>query len=212
MSNTAIRFDSNTIPYDDFNSDSKLVGFGVAGESPRFGVENKSALFLHNTYVGQGAQSISISFDGVFTVSFWAKFPAKSFGSSAYGNKFFIILNEGKEISYEIPTTDNSWHHYSIVRDSTSTIILRIDGVTVVSDTSQESLNLMDKSFIGLGSSVRYYEGYDVIVDDIVIIAGTLWKSDFGSDLPSDYIDLGNWRKYLYIIPSTGEVWGYADS
>lgn len=213
MSNTAVRFKKNDIPYDAFNEKAKLVNFGVKGVDPKFtSTTNNAGNFSHNSYLGNGQIDLDMNFTGKFTVSFWAKFPTGGLGTSAVAdNVFFMILNDGTEIKHTITSTDTNWHHYSIVRDGTNAIVMRVDGVTVETATSNAPLNLQDNSYIGLGNIYRHFTGYDVITDDIVILNGSLWKADFDTNLPADYIDLADYRQFLYIVVSTGEVWGYSD-
>lgn len=215
MANTAVRFEKEDNPYDGFNQDAKWVNFGVLSETAKWtsNVNNRSGVFGHNSYVANGQADLVMQFDSSFTISFWAKFPAGGLGvSDLTDNKFFIILDDGYTLDYTIPNTDldNLWHHYSIVRTGNNDITMRIDGVTVATGNSDELFDLLGASYFGLGNYMRHYTGYDVVADDIVIVRGALWKTDFPTSLPLDYLDLGNFRQYLYIVVSTGEVWGYA--
>jgi len=210
--NTNIRFERISNPYDVINSKAKLLNFGVKQDTAKWSssLTNVSGKFVHNSYVVNGQIDLSMAFNGSFTATFWAKFPTGGLGISDLTDTVFAVILPDTTISYTIQSVDTNWHYYTITRDSSDNVVLRIDGETVASGTSSEPFNLMNDSYIVLGNRQRHYTGYDVIADDILIVDGLLWKQDFDTNLPTDYIDLGEFRKYLYIIVSTGEVWGYS--
>lgn len=213
MANKAVRSLENALPYDAFDNRAKVVNFGVLGNVAKFSsvTDGDSLKFVKNTYIGDGQYGLQLKFDTVFTVSFWAKLPEGSMGvSQASTNRFMIVLDEGTKIDYTISSVDNNWHHYSIVRDGSNTITMRIDGTTVGTTTSIESFDLTNNSYIYLGDRYNYHTGYDVIVDDMCIVEGVLWNNDFDTDLPIDYLDLSAFKQYLVIVVSSGEVYGYA--
>ena len=219
MSSRAVRSLINALPYDDFDSSAKLVNFGAIHDTGKFNsipenVDNDSLRYLHNTYLTDGQYNINVSFGGVFSISFWAKFPATSLGESDLSDiRFILVLNNGQKLEHTISSSDNNWHHYSIVRESNGMTTMRIDGLTVGTPTvTSAALNLTDNSYIYLGQSeYRYYDGYEVITDDVCIVDGVLWTQDFTTELPDDYLDLSKFKHYLYVVVSTGEVYGYAE-
>ena len=210
--NTGLRFEKQDNPYDAFSEKAKYVNFGVRADTARWtsSAKNVSAKFGHNSYVTNGQQDLSMKFNGSFTASFWAKFPTGGLGLSSLTPTVFAVVLPDTTVSYTISAPDTAWHYYTITRDANDVITLRIDGTTVTTGTSSQPFDLMNDSFIILGNKQRHYTGYDVIADDIIIVDGLLWKQDFDMNLPTDYIDLSVFRQYLYIVVSTGEVWGYS--
>jgi len=213
MSTSCVRFDKNIIPYDVLNLEAKLVNFGVCGSTAKFpeNINNSSGWFVRNSYIVNAQDDFHMRFDSVFTVMFWAKFIERPYVDEVYGNRFILILDDGSVISYRIPDSSISiadWNHYSIIRDVDNIISMRINGMTVRSEVNSAPFDLTNSSYIYLGNSNRYATGYDVITDDILIFNGMLYDSDF-SELPDDYIDVTQFKQLLYIISSTGEVWGY---
>ena len=160
-------------PQDDFRENEKLVNIGTGASEPRWPthVDNQSMKFIQNTYIGDGTLGLDLTFAGTFTVTFWAKFPVSSLGTAfASDVMFFVVFEGGTTVKYILPSTDNNWHYYTVSRDSSNLVVLRIDGVTVESQTVASTLNLDNNSYIGLGNHRGNFDGYDVIVDDVVIL------------------------------------------
>lgn len=219
MSSKAVRSKKNSNPYDAFDGMAKLVNFGAVSDIGKFNtipenVDNDSIKFTDNTYLTDGQYNLDMVFVNIFSISFWAKFPATERGKSDLSNtRFILILDDETKIEHIITNPDNLWHHYSIVRESNGRTTMRIDGVTVETPIiTSAALNLSNNSYIYLGDNYKYYEGYDVIVDDLCVVDGVLWTRDFDSDLPTDYLDLSKFKHYLYVVVGSGEVWGYVDS
>lgn len=218
MSSRVIRSHLNALPYDDFEVSAKMVNFGAISDIGKFNnivanADNDSLNYVHNSYISDGQGMLNVNFTGVFTVSFWAKFPATVRGLSELTNiRFMIVLNDGTVINHNITNPDNLWHHYSVVRSADGLTTMRIDGETVETPIiTSAALNLENDSYIYLGDIYRYYDGCNVIVDDLCIVDGVVWTQDFDTELPDDYLDLSKFRHYLYVIVSTGEVYGYAE-
>lgn len=215
MSTSCVRFEKVDIPYDVLNSDAKLLNFGVGGVEARFpaNANNAAGWFKRNGYVVNAQDSLSMAFNSTFTIMFWAKFVDKLTTDDVYGNNWILILDDGSIISVQIPVwvTTTNWNHYSIVRDVDNIITMRINGTSVKTSTNSATFDLSNSSYMYLGNTNRYTVGYEVIADDILIFDGALYDGDFIA-LPDDYIDVSSFRQLLYIITSTGEVWGYAQA
>jgi len=202
------------LPYDALNLESVLLNFQYGGEIARFPTtdnpDNASAIFNRNTYLVNAKTNLNIRFSEMFTVAFWAKFVSKSFTETLKPNRFMLILEDGTVLTADIPSsiTATNWNHYSIVKDAQDLVSMRINGTTVASVTSTSAIDLTGNSFVYIGNENRYMTGHDVIVDDVLMVDAPLWNADF-STLPSDYIDVAQFVRTLYIITSTGQVWGY---
>ena len=86
---------------------------------------------------------------------------------------------------------------------------MRINGTTIGSLTANTTtLNLLSTSYIFLGNENFQATGYNMIVDDILIIDAVLWDTDY-TKMPTDYIDVSSFSHCLFMKPSTGEIWGY---
>ena len=206
MSNVGVRIKKEDIPYDAFVKKAKLVNFGVFGTQSNFTTTtNNAGLFNKNTYLLEYQPNFNLNFTGKFTVSFWAKREH----NYSIGNVFFIIFDDGTKMTCQY-TIDKEWHHYSAVRDKNDDIIMRIDGKMVAVLNSTSPLNLNNNSYIGIGNTYdKNNKNLKIAADDIVILETSLWASDFDNDPLTDYLDLSKYRRFLYIVVSTGEVWGY---
>jgi hypothetical protein len=149
-------------------------------------------------------------YDGEFTVCFWAKFNDLGRIDEAYPNAIHLILNDGTAIKTVIPSTIDmtAYHWFKIQRDSNNLITIYIDNSSVATQTSNAVFSLADNSYIFLGNTNRYFTGYEVITDDILIFGGI---SSATENTPSDYLNPANFTMLLYIKVSDGSVWGYKE-
>lgn len=216
MSNRAIRMYTPDQPYDEWNKPAKLMNFGVRASEARWskvaGNENRKSIYYKlNTYVPDCQLELDLNFPTVFTVCFWAKFPAAKNGDSDISMpRFLVILDDGTVLRETISTPDNEWHYYAVCRDNSNVIRMFIDGIALSTEvTSTVPLNLANNSYVYVGQDRQTFTGDEVIVDDLCIVEGALYTGNFS--LPTNYIDLSGYKSYLVIEISTGKVWGYKE-
>lgn len=212
MSTNCVRFNNPNIPYDALNGDAMWINFGVGGSDARFptNVDSVSGWFRKNGYLVNAQTHINMEFDNLFTVMFWAKCIDRGAVDGIYGVQWVLTLNDNVAIRVQIPDTVTltDWNHYSIVRDENNVITFRVNGTTIRTEISSAIFDLSDESCMWFGSKYKKVTGDECIVDDILIFDGAAYTEDF-DELPTDYIDVTQFTRLLYIITSTGEVWGY---
>lgn len=195
--------------YDKLNT-LPLLNINNKKTTPKFSDGNRvGTLFSRNSYFYKLDNNIdTYKYTGEFTVCFWCKFLDKGLEDEAYPNSITVILNDNTVIQEEIPSTVTitNYHWVKIERDSNNLIDISIDGTSIGTQTSSEVFSLADNSYIFVGNTNRYFTGYDVIVDDILIFNTT--KADL-SIAPSGYLDPNDFRQLLYIRVSDNSVWGY---
>lgn len=203
---TNLRLINNTFK-DGLGASSVFVNMGVTNTEPRFtnsaGIQGQ--IYREGAYTINLTDSVKYNYAGNFTVCFWYKFVDKGNTDVAFGNTITLVLNGGKTIQAKTPTTDSGWHWLNISRENDD-ITIQVDGSTVATDKSSEELDLLDKSYVFVGNLNKYFTGYDVIADDILIYEEKLETND---TLPDDYLGLTQFRKLIY-YESDGHIWyGY---
>ena len=216
MSNTCIRslYSGNNI--DVLNGNDNCFSLGVTGnESPILPRENPNSYIAikltENAIITSNIDTMNLRYADLFTICFWFKFPKKAITDTVYPNKIVLVMNDGsKPIDMALPDTmlDNEWHYISIGRNG-SDITYRLDGATVTTVASSAVLDFTDKSFLYLGNNNKNATGFDVVIDDLIIIDTEVYSSDY--TLLTEYVDVSNFKNCLYIKVSTGEVWGYKE-
>lgn len=213
MTTDSIRFIKPDIPYDALNLDAKWLNFGVGGSEAKFpaNVDNVAGWFKKYGYIVNAQNNINMEYNGTFTLMFWAKCVDFELVDSIYGVQWILVLNNGTNIRVKIPDIVDltEWNHYSIVRDEYNNITFRVNGTSIKRVQSNEVLDLNDKSYMWFGSKYNRTVGDEVILDDILLFDGVVYTEDF-DELPTDYIDVSQFKRLLYIITTTGEVWGYS--
>ena len=207
------RFKKPDVAVNTLSSLSVPVNFGVGGHAAKFpldDVDAVSGIFYHNTYIVDGYESLDMSFPDMFTIAFWAKFEQGQIEDTIYGNRFVVILEDGTTIEANIPSSVvlTSWNYYTVVRDDSNDIKMAINGNVIYTANSSANFNLKSGCYIYLGNLNKHSTGYVVAADDILICDTALYDGSFTP--PTEYIDLSSFRQFLYIVVSTGEVWGYA--
>ena len=216
MSKLCTRIKKPNIPTDLLNSNIDWVNVAVSTSNAVFTNDlYNSGLFTRNSYLysNKTATDYSLKFSGIFTITFWAKAQAGAITDTVYLNKF-VFAYDGTStniLSVSIPSTITltDWNHYDITRSTDGNTYMRINGTTIGSLTANTStLNLLSDSYLFLGNENTYATGYNMIVDDILIIDTVLWDTDY-TKMPTDYIDVSSFSHCLFMKPSTGEIWGY---
>jgi hypothetical protein len=185
----------------------------IKRQDPKFvNSDNRvGVIFPSDTYLYQLNDDVNAyKYDGEFTVCFWAIFNDLGRIDEAYPNAIHLILNDGTAIKTVIPSTIDmtAYHWFKIQRDSNNLITIYIDNLSVATQTSNAVFSLADNSYIFLGNTNRYFTGYEVITDDILIFGGI---SSATENTPSDYLNPANFTMLLYIKVSDGSVWGYKE-
>ena len=93
-----------------------------------------------------------------------------------------------------------------ITRNSSNLVEISINGDIVATDTVADTFNLSDNSYVFIGNQNKYFTGYDVIVDDILILDN---KVSYLDTVPTDYLKLFRFYKLLYIDTTNNKVYGY---
>ena len=216
MSKSCTRIKKPNIPTDLLNSNIDWVNVAVSTSNAVFTNDlYNSGLFTRNSYLysNKTATDYSLKFSGIFTIIFWAKAQAGAITDTVHPNKF-VFAYDGTStniLSVSIPSTITltDWNHYDITRSTDGNTYMRINGTTIGSLTANTStLNLLSDSYLFLGNENTYATGYNMIVDDILIIDAVLWDTDY-TKMPTDYIDVSSFSHCLFMKPSTGEIWGY---
>ena len=216
MSKSCTRIKKPNIPTDLLNSNIDWVNVAVSTSNAVFTNDlYNSGLFTRNSYLysNKTATDYSLKFSDIFTITFWAKAQAGAITDTVYPNKF-VFAYDGTStniLSVNIPSTVTitDWNHYDITRSTDGNTYMRINGTTIGSLTANASiLNLLSDSYLFLGNENTYATGYNMIVDDILIIDAVLWDTDY-TKMPTDYIDVSSFSHCLFMKPSTGEIWGY---
>ena len=216
MSKSCTRIKKPNIPTDLLNSNIDWVNVAASTSNAVFTTDlYNSGLFTRNSYYysNKTSSDYSLSFSNIFTVTFWAKAQAGAIVDTVYPNRFVLALDGTSTniLSVEIPSTVTitDWNHYDITRSTDGNIYMRINGTTIGSLTANTTtLNLLSTSYIFLGNENFQATGYNMIVDDILIIDTVLWDTDY-TTMPKDYIDVSSFNHCLFMKPSTGEIWGY---
>ena len=216
MSKSCTRIKKPNIPTDLLNSNIDWVNVAVSTSNAVFTNDlYNSGLFTRNSYLysNKTATDYSLKFSGIFTITFWAKAQTGAITDTVYPNKF-VFAYDGTStniLSVDIPSTVTitDWNHYDITRSTDGNTYMRINGTTIGSLTANTSdLNLLLNSYLFLGNENTYATGYNMIIDDILIIDAVLWDIDY-TKMPTDYIDVSSFSHCLFMKPSTGEIWGY---
>lgn len=208
-----IQVRSEVTPKDPLMSTQKLLNMAIKRSDAKFtNTDNRvGTLFQKDTYLYQLNNDIdAYKYTETFTVCFWAKFKDLGHTDEAFGNKIILILNDGTTISADIPSNVNmtNYHWVKIQRDTSDVITIYLDNTAIETQTSNAVFSLADNSYIFMGNTNRYFTGYDVIVDDILIFGGIVDATD---TTPIDYLNPASFTMLLYIKVSDGSVWGYAD-
>lgn len=208
-----IQVRSEVTPSDALMSTQKLINMAIKRQDPKFvNSDNRvGVIFPSDTYLYQLNDDVNAyKYEGEFTVCFWAKFKDLGRIDEAYPNAIHLILNDGTAIKTVIPSTIDmtAYHWFKIQRDSNNLITIYIDNSSVATQTSNAVFSLADNSYIFLGNTNRYFTGYEVITDDILIFGGI---SSATENTPSDYLNPANFTMLLYIKVSDGSVWGYKE-
>jgi len=208
-----IQVRSEVTPSDPLMSTQKLINMAIKRQAPKFvNSDNRvSVIFPSDTYLYQLNDDVNAyKYEGEFTVCFWAKFKDLGRIDEAYPNAIHLILNDGTAIKTVIPSTIDmtTYHWFKIQRDSNNIITIYIDNSAVASQTSNAVFSLADNSYIFLGNTNKYFTGYEVITDDILIFGGI---SSATENTPSNYLNPANFTMLLYIKVSDGSVWGYKE-
>jgi len=128
-----------------------------------------------------------------FTISGWVRHPADSDGTqdtilARYGDAGYKVYMDGSgylcfgidedsswspadEACGSTDLTDSRWHHFSAVKDGTTSITMYVNGESVGSDVSLSatgSLNTTSTLYVGIDSDEQSYpfEGY---IDEVII-------------------------------------------
>ena len=204
--NTNLRY-VNEAPIDGMSKLSNMLNMAVKGANARFTNDKNitGQLYDEGAYTFNYNEDIAYKYTGKFTICFWFKLVNKNHIDEAYPNTFKLILNYNTVIGGDLPTStlDCDWHWAKITRDKDNLITIQVDSDIVAQDTSTEELNLSDNSYIFLGNTNRYFTGYDIITDDILIFED---KISYTDTKPTNYLDLGRFVKLIY-VKSDGTVW-----
>lgn len=208
-----IQVRAESTPKDLLMSTQKLLNMATKQSEPKFtNTENRvGTLFKENAYFYQLNDNLdAYKYTGEFTICFWVKFKDLGKTDEAYGNKITLVLNDGTTISADIPTNVvmTDYHWVKIQRDSNNLITISLDNSAIKTETSNAVFSLADNSYIFVGNTNRYFTGYEVIVDDILIFGGA---SPAVKNTPNGYLNPASFTMLLYIKVSDGSVWGYAD-
>ena len=208
-----IQVRSEVTPKDPLMSTQKLLNMAIKRSDAKFtNTDNRvGTLFQKDTYLYQLNDDIdAYKYTGTFTVCFWAKFKDLGRTDEAFGNKIILILNDGTTISADIPSNVNmtNYHWIKIQRDASDVITIYLDNTAIETQTSNAVFSLADNSYIFMGNTNRYFTGYEVIVDDILIFGGIVDATD---TTPIDYLNPASFTMLLYIKVSDGSVWGYKE-
>lgn len=208
-----IQVRSEVTPSDPLMSTQKLINMAIKRQTPKFvNSDNRvGVIFPSNTYLYQLNDNVNAyKYEGEFTVCFWAKFNDLGHIDEAYPNAIHLILNDGTAIKTVIPSAIDmtTYHWFKIQRDSNNLITIYIDNSAVATQISSAVFSLADNSYIFMGNTNKYFTGYEVITDDILIFGGI---SSATENTPSDYLNPANFTMLLYIKVSDGSVWGYKE-
>lgn len=194
-------------------SNIPTVNMAIKRDSPKFTNtdDRVGCVFKKDTFLFKlDDSSIAYNYAGMFTICFWCKFVDLGRTDEAYPNKIVLILEDGTTLDVVIPSTVDmtQYHWIKIQRDSTNEITFSIDGVTIFTQTETGALNLTSNSYLFIGNTDRYFTGYEVVCDDILIFSSALDSLD---TVPTEYLDASNFSMLLYIKVSDGTVWGYKE-
>lgn len=209
--NTNLRYISET-PIDSMGKFSNMLNMAVKGADPKFTNDKNivGQLYDEGAYTFNYNEDIQYKYAGKFTICFWFKLVNKNHVDEAYPNTFKLFLNSGAIITGELPasTLDCDWHWAKINRDNNNLITIQVDNDIIAQDTSTEEFNLSDNSYIFLGNVNRYFTGYDIITDDILIFED---KISYTDNKPTSYLDLHRFVKLIY-VKSDGTVWAMREA
>ena len=209
-----IQVRSEVTPKDVLMSTQKLLNMAIKRTDPKFvnTDDRVGTLFLKDTYLYQLNDDVdAYKYDGEFTVCFWAKFKDLGRTDEAFGNKIILVLNDGTTLQADIPTTISMTSQYrwiKIQRDDSDEITISIDDLVLLTQTETASFSLADNSYIFVGNTNRFFTGYEVEVDDILIFGDAPASLDSS---PTAYYDQSSFMQLLYIKVSDGSVWGYKE-
>lgn len=198
------------------NENEPFLSLGVNGYNSPFDENNKytAACFKENSMIVSNSDNTNLRYADIFTVCFWVKFPKKAIIDTVYPNKFIFVMNNGEAVIDYVLTEEkilnDEWHYFVVTRDINNNIIFMIDGKVIKTvENNTEIFDLNDNSYIYLGCDNYNSTGYDVAIDDFIVIDTNIFQNDIS--VPTDYIDVSQFKYCLYIKVSTGEVFGYTE-
>lgn len=201
---------SEHLPTDALSS-IPTVDMAIKGAEPKFtNADGRvGCLFKDSSFLYKLDDSVtSYNYTSTFTVCFWCKFTNLGRTDEAYPNSITLILEDGTVLQATIPTTIDmtQWHWVKLERDASDEITFTIDSTVILTQTETAPLNLSSDSHIFVGNTNKYFTGYEVVCDDILIFGSSLGSL---ATAPTDYLDPADFIMLLYIKVSDGTVWGY---
>ena len=154
-------------------------GSSSGNEHSRAAIMNKEEGFYN--------EDKEISLTGPFTIGMWLSFETGQV--PCYHNYFNIYFENGTSIYCMIPgsivLTTPRW--YTITRNSSNVITIKIGNSTIGTFTNSATLNLSKNSFVFVGNAIEGSTGYTPVVDDVIIADSVLPSS---ISVPTNYTTL----------------------
>lgn len=189
------------------------VNMAIKRTDPKFtNTDNRvGCLFKDSSFLYKLSDDTNAyKYDGMFTVCLWCKFTDLGRTDEAFPNKIVLILDDSTTLQADIPTTlDMTQYRWiKIERDASNKITISIDGTAILTQTETAPFNPTNNSHIFVGNTNKYFTGYEVVCDDILIFGSSLISL---ATPPANYLSPADFTMLLYIKVSDGSVWGYKD-
>lgn len=207
MSNL-IRYVADNKVQDMLSAVSNFVDINVL-DTPSMLSTGISGLYTEGAMTFEASENIQINFTDEFTVCFWAKFIDKGNDDTVFGNVISLVFNNNVNLTVKIDeSVFNTKHKFfvRITRDTNDLVEISIDGTIIASQTIADDFNLSDGSFIYIGTQNKHFTGYDIVLDDILLLDA---KISYLDTVPTDYLELFKFYNLLYVEVATGNVYGY---
>lgn len=198
----SITFDSANNPIDNLNEKADWKNIGAISEDSYYTDSPKKAgSYMIDSFIQNQQENYTAVFDFMFTLAFWAKMPTDRNDN----NKIIMMFNNNSYIELKLDIDVTQYHHYSIVRDETYNVVIRIDGKTIHQTNNTATLNFLDNSFLFIGD---INSTSDVVMDDFILIDTAMWRQDFDASALKSVVETDPYKDQVF-VEENNVAWGY---